>query len=115
MNQIIADEGIQGLKGRIEAYRANPSIEAAGRAEVKARGPAGCNDCGDPLAWLHEPDMATGGGPKDIGGTGLRRNNSILGGQANRIADTILAMPDNVNKIDWQLVVKQASVRVKAK
>ena len=111
MNKIIENEGIAGLKKRIVEYRADPGIEQAGRAHVRSLGPAGCTECGDPLAWLHGPDMGTGGGPTDIVGRGLLRNNSIVGGQANRIADEILAMPDEVTRIEGQLVVKPVKVR----
>jgi RHS repeat-associated protein len=113
MNQIIQQEGIAGLKARILRYRADPSIEAAGRAQVEKLPPAGCTECGDPLAWLHGPDMAVGGGPGDVVGKGLLRNNSILGGQANRIADEILKLPSTVNRIEWELAVKPARVKAK--
>jgi RHS repeat-associated protein len=111
MNQIVEREGIAGLQRRILEYRADPTIEAAGRAHVKDLGPAGCTECGDPLAWLHGPDMGVGGGPTDVIGKGLLRNNSILGGQANRIANEILTMPSTTKRIDWELVLKQTRVR----
>ena len=111
MNQVIKMESIQGLQQRILAYRADPSIEAAGRAHVKTLGPAGCTSCGDPLAWLHRLDMSKGGSPTDIAGRGLLRNNSIIGGQANRIADEILKMPTGTTRIEWELVLKQVRVK----
>jgi hypothetical protein len=111
MNEIIGAEGIEGLQQRVLAYRADPGIEAAGRAHVRTLGPAGCTDCGDPLAWVHRLDMSKGGSPTDVSGKGLLRNNSIIGGQANRLADEILAMPSGTTRIEWELVLKQARVK----
>jgi len=51
-----------------------------------------------------------GGAPTDVIGKGLLRNNSIIGGQANRIADEILQMPDTVTHIAGGLVLKQPRV-----
>ncbi len=114
MNKIIEREGMEGLKDRIMRFRSDPSIEQAGRAHVRSLPPAGCTACGDPLAWLHGPDMAAGGGATDIVGLGLLRNNSILGGQANRIADEILAMSAQVTRIEGRLVIKAAPAKASA-
>lgn len=81
-----------GLKKRIEAY--NPVIEQEGRQYVKTLEPAP-----EGMSWLHVPDMRIGGGPKDVNGYGVSRNNSIIGGQQNRVASEILNMPDNITKI----------------
>ncbi|MHC1748034.1 MAG: polymorphic toxin type 15 domain-containing protein [Cellulosilyticaceae bacterium] len=58
------------------------------------------------FVWLHEPDMRTGGLPTDITRIGIRRINSILGGQANRIVKDILNMSDEVTKIHWTIEIK---------
>ncbi len=100
MNKIIQEEGIIGLKARIRAY--NEDVEKEGRNFVKTLGPAG--DC---KAWLHEPDMRTGGKPTDVTKVGDKRINSILGGQADRIARDILKMPDETTKITYQLKLKR--------
>lgn len=50
--------------------------------------------------------LISGGLPKDVSGTGNRRNNSIIGGQANRIANDILNMSDDTTKIVGKLTVK---------
>lgn len=91
MNRIIDQEGLSGLKQRIRNYQ---NVEAEGRSYVKSLGSAGDN-----MAWLHGPDMRVGGGPRDIIGIGGRRENSILGGQAGKIAQQILELPDNVTRI----------------
>ena len=49
--------------------------------------------------------MRTGGYPKDVTNVGSRRNNSIIGGQANRIANDILNMSDKTTKISGTLKV----------
>jgi hypothetical protein len=98
MNEIIEKEGMQGLKQRIRNY--NKALEQQGRAHVKTLG-----DPGDGLTWLHEPDMRTGGGPKDVFGTGDKRINSVLGGQANRLAEDILNMPDSTTRIEPKITV----------
>lgn len=51
--------------------------------------------------------MKVGGAPTDVKGTGLSRNNSIIGGQANRIAGEILNMSDNTTKIEGTLTIIQ--------
>ena len=56
---------------------------------------------------LHEPDMRTGGKPTDVTKVGDKRINSILGGQANRIARNILKMLDETTKITYQLKLKR--------
>ncbi|MNV35921.1 hypothetical protein D3C71_1273820 [compost metagenome] len=101
MNKIIQAEGIEGLKARVNAYRSDPSIEAEGRAFAKAFGSA---DKGN--SWLHTPDMATGGLPSDIIGQGSSRNNSILGGNANRIGNEILLLPPTTQSIflEWKFI-----------
>lgn len=109
MNKIIAEEGMAGLKKRIRDYRKNEEIEKEGRKYVKDNfDPPGADEDGNPLAWLHEPDMAVGGDPKDVARKGIRRNNSILGGQANKIADMILAMPNDTTQINAKLTVLEA-------
>jgi len=101
MNNIIEKEGIVGLQTRIKNYRSDPSIEAEGRAFAKAFGSA---DKGN--AWLHVPDMATGGLPFDIIGQGLSRNNSILGGNATRIGNEILLLPPTTRSVLLELNLK---------
>jgi hypothetical protein len=109
MNKIIKEEGMVGLKKRIRDYRKDPEIEKEGRKYVKDQlGSPGEDAEGNPLAWLHEPDMAVGGNPEDVSRTGIRRNNSILGGQANKIADMILAMPNDTTQINAKLTVLDA-------
>jgi hypothetical protein len=49
--------------------------------------------------------MAVGGGPSDVTCTGLLRNNSIIGGNAAKIRQTILDMADNVTRIEGTLKV----------
>ncbi len=98
MNEIIEKEGMQGLKQRIRNY--SKKLEQQGRAHVKT-----LDDAGEGLAWLHEPDMRTGGGPKDVFGTGDKRINSIIGGQANRLAEEILNMPDSTTRIEIKITV----------
>lgn len=97
MNKIIEKEGMQGLKQRIRDYRKNVG---PGRVHVKT-----LDDPGEGSAWLHEPDMRTGGGPKDVTGTGDKRVNSIIGGQASRLADDILEMPDSTTRIDPKITI----------
>ena len=92
INKILEMEGMAGLKKRIEAY--NPVIEQEGRQYVKTLEPAP-----EGMSWLHVPDMRIGGGPKDVNGYGVSRNNSVIGGQQNRVASEILNMPDNITKI----------------
>ena len=95
MNKTIQEEGMIGLKARIRAY--NEYVEKEERNFVKTLGPAGhCK------AWLHEPDMRTGGKPTDVTKVGDKCINSILGGQADRIAKDILKMPDEATKITYQ-------------
>lgn len=69
---------------------------------VKTLEPAG--DC---KAGLHEPDMRTGCKPTDVTTVGDKRINSILGGQADRIARDILKMLDETTKITYQLKLKR--------
>jgi hypothetical protein len=109
MNKIIADEGMAGLKKRIREYRKDPQVEKDGRKFVKDNfDPPGEDEEGNPLAWLHEPDMATGGKPEDVARKGIRRNNSIIGGQANKIADMILDMPNDTTQINAKLTILPA-------
>ena len=82
---------MRGLKDRINNY--NDEIEREGRQYVKTLKPAPRGE-----AYLHTPDMKAGGKPKEVSGTGNRRNNSIIGGQANRIAKDILQMGDKTKK-----------------
>ena len=99
MNKIIKEEGMVGLKARIKAY--STALEAKGRQHVKGLGSAGENK-----AWLHEPDMKVGGLPSDVSKVGDKRTNSILGGQAGRISNDILAMPDSTTGITYKLKTK---------
>lgn len=62
---------------------------------------------GDCKVGLHEPDMRTGGKPTDVTKVGDKRINSILGGQADRIARDILKMLDETTKITYQLKLKR--------
>jgi hypothetical protein len=96
MNEIIESQGLQGLKNRIRAYDA--ATEAAGRAFVKKLPKA---DNG--MAWLHEPDMRTGGLPSDVSRQGSKRINSIIGGNSRWIAQHILNLPDNINQLTFTL------------
>ncbi len=97
MNKIIEKVGMQGLKQRIRDYKKNVG---EGRAYVRT-----LEDAGEGAAWLHEPDMRTGGGPKDVTGTGDSRVNSIIGGQARTLADEILKMPDSTTRIDPKITI----------
>ncbi len=103
-NRIIESEGMPALKARIRAYGAE--VEAGGRAYVDSLPPAGKSPSGEALAHLHVPDMRTGGGPYDVGGTGVLRINSIIGGNATRVAGEILAMPDNTTRIVASVVLR---------
>lgn len=89
---------MKGLKDRIRNY--SPEIEAEGRRYVRTLAPAPPGQ-----AHLHVPDMKVGGAPKDVKGTGSIRNNSIIGGQADRIAREILSMSDDTTKIDGKLTI----------
>ena len=100
MNKIIQEESMIGLKARIRTY--NEDVEKERRNFVKTLEPAG--DC---KAWLHEPDMRTGGKPTDVTKVGDKLINSIWGGQADRIARNILKMPDETTKITYQLKLKR--------
>jgi hypothetical protein len=71
---------------------------AAGRAYVKKLPKA---DKG--MAWLHEPDMRTGGLPSDVRRQGSKRINSIIGGNSRWIAQYILKLPDNINHFTFTL------------
>lgn len=97
-NRILKNEGMVGLKKRINNY--NEALEREGRDYVKKLGSAG-----DGLVWLHEPDMRAGGLPADVSRTGLKRENSILGGNAPQIGDQILAMADDVDKLRSKLFI----------
>lgn len=76
---------MEGLKARILNY--NKQLEKLGRDYTKKldRAPTG-------YSHLHEPDMKVGGLPTDVFRYGNSRNNSIIGGQATRIAKEILNM-----------------------
>ncbi|HBK2954736.1 TPA: hypothetical protein HIF34_004655 [Escherichia coli] len=101
-NKILKEEGMEGLKRRISNYTAN--VEKQGRDYVRKLGSAG-----DGKAWLHEPDMRTGGLPSDVSRTGLSRENSILGGNAPQIADQILSMSNDVDKLTAKLILSGIS------
>jgi hypothetical protein len=101
MNEIIEAEGMAGLKQRILNYDAE--VEAEGRAYVKT-----LDTPDEGMAWLHEPDMRLGGLPTDVFRQGDLRVNSILGGQANRLRQAILDMPDSVTQIVAKLTLLQA-------
>lgn len=73
MNRIIENEGMSGLKNRINSY--NKGLAAKGRAYVKT-----LDKAPDGFACLHEADMRTGGLPTDVTRVGSKRINSILGG-----------------------------------
>ncbi|VTU02537.1 rhs repeat-associated core domain-containing protein : : PT-HINT: Toxin_43 [Gemmataceae bacterium] len=94
MNNIIKAEGLAGLKKRIRSY--TPAVEKAGRAYVRTLTKAGKGK-----AHLHEPDMRAGGLPADVFGVGSKRVNSVLGGQANKIAQAILKMKKDVTVIEY--------------
>jgi tetratricopeptide (TPR) repeat protein len=99
MNAILKNEGMIGLKNRIKNYS---NVVEDGRKYVKTLGSAGKDK-----VWAHIPDMRVGGGPKDISKipAGLREN-SILGGQADKIANDILKMSDDITKIEYKLLIK---------
>ncbi|WP_276606039.1 MULTISPECIES: RHS repeat-associated core domain-containing protein [unclassified Escherichia] len=101
-NKILKEEGMEGLKRRISNYTAN--VEKQGRDYVRKLGSAG-----DGKVWLHEPDMRTGGLPGDVSRTGLSRENSILGGNAPQIADQILSMSNDVDKLTAKLILSGIS------
>jgi len=101
MNAIIKSEGMAGLKRRILAY--TPELEQEGRAHVRGLTPAP-----EGQAWLHEPDMRAGGRPTDVTGLGDRRTNSIIGGQATRVSEDILKMPNNTTKIVPKITILPA-------
>ncbi|EMQ2088730.1 hypothetical protein ABWR82_004644, partial [Salmonella enterica subsp. enterica] len=96
-NKILKEEGMAGLKQRINNYSA--ALEKEGRDYVRGLGSAG-----EGKVWLHEPDMRTGGLPGDVSRTGLNRENSIIGGNAPSIARQILDMPDDVTRITSKLI-----------
>ena len=99
-NRIIAEEGMRGLKDRINNY--GPEVEAEGRRYIKTLDPAPPGQ-----VHTHVPDMKVGGAPTDVKGTEVSQNNSIIGGQANRIAREILNMSDNTTKIEETLTIIQ--------
>ena len=49
------------LKERVKRYMKDPPSMADGRAYVKELPPDGSRN-GEPLAWLHEPDIGVRGG-----------------------------------------------------
>jgi hypothetical protein len=49
--------------------------------------------------------MKTGGHPTDVSGTGDGRVNSIIGGQAGRVAGDLLKMPDNTTRINAKITI----------
>ena len=102
MNEIIRDEGMAGLKQRIRNY--NRQLEQQGRKHIRDN----LAKPDDGMAWLHEPDMRTGGLPTDVTRQGNRRINSIIGGQADKIAQAILDMSDDVTEITSNLLIRQA-------
>ncbi len=51
--------------------------------------------------------MKVGGKPTDIYGIGDSRVNSIIGGQANRLAKDILAMPEDIKEFNYILEIKR--------
>ncbi|MFH3350913.1 RHS repeat domain-containing protein, partial [Klebsiella aerogenes] len=97
-NRILKEDGMAGLKQRINNY--NAALEREGRDYVKGLGPAGEGN-----VWLHEPDMRVGGLPGDVNRIGLSRENSIIGGNASRIARQILDMPDDITKLTSKLFI----------
>ncbi len=101
-NQIIAESGMIGLKRRLGIYsRHKGVIDRAGRKYTSSLGPAG-----EGKVWSHYPDMAGGGLPKsgvDLVNPADARLNSIIGGQINRLRREILAMPDDVTRLDFIL------------
>jgi hypothetical protein len=102
-NQILATEGMSGLKRRLHQWeRFGNDIEAAGRRFTRGLGPAG-----DGKVWPHYPDMATGGRPKSaVGEATDKRLNSIIGGQANTLRQALLEMPDDVTELVFELLLK---------
>lgn len=95
-----------GVKLRQGGY--SPAVEKQGRAYVKTLKPAGNNAAGEPLAYLHAPDMVIGNDPKAISGKGIKRNNSIIGGNSKRIATEIPAMSDDITAFTYELQILPA-------
>jgi hypothetical protein len=81
-----------------EAANLPHTIDTAGRTYTKGL----TRRLGEPpegQVWLHEPDMSVGGLPTDVVRSGSARADYVLGGQTNRIAAEILALPDNTTWI----------------
>jgi hypothetical protein len=99
-NNILSKEGIKGLKNRINNF--SSTVESQGRAYVRTLGNAG-----DGMAWLHTPDMRTGGLYNEVSKTpGALRINSIIGGQTDRVYKSILNLEDDVTKFTYKLNTK---------
>lgn len=96
-NKILKEEGISGLQERVAGF--TPEIEKQGRAYTSSLG-----SVGEDKIWAHTPDMKTGGGPKDVSSIPAgARENSILGGNANRISREISEMDDDVTEFKGEL------------
>lgn len=96
-NKILKEEGISGLQERVAGF--TPEIEKQGRAYTSSLGSAG-----EDKIWAHTPDMKTGGSPKDVSSIPAgARENSILGGNANRISREISEMDGDVTEFKGEL------------
>ncbi|HEV2765511.1 MAG TPA: hypothetical protein VGV38_21185, partial [Pyrinomonadaceae bacterium] len=99
LNVILENEGMAGLKQRVSNY--SKALEREGRAFERTLG-----DAGEGKVWLHEPDMRVGGGPRDIARAGDSHINSVVGGQAARLARDIMSLPDDVTRIQPKITVR---------
>jgi hypothetical protein len=101
MNDIVAKEGMAGLQKRVGDY--SPAVERQGRAHVKTLPPAGTDASGNQLAWLHGPDMKIANDPFAIAGTGIKRNNSIIGGNTPRISREIAELSTDITQFTFRM------------
>jgi hypothetical protein len=101
INQIIREEGIEGLKSRIRQAQ-DPVVwqqtEQLGRRATKSLGTAG-----EALVWPHYPDMKIGLDPFAIGPATNARINVILGGNVQRLAEELLKLEAGIREIHLDL------------
>ena len=101
VNAVVKAEGIIGLKGRIQESAQYRNELNKLNAEIrKSLGYAG-----DDQAWLHEADTVILGEPFAIKGSGDGRTNSIMGANNKRIANEILALPNDTEKLRLRVVL----------
>lgn len=120
LNQDLVDGGIRGLRDKITNYQLDKTnIDRTGRSFARtfkrrfnrARGfpseaPVLDDATGERMAPLHEQDMALGGDPRGVTRMGIARNDFIIGGQADDLADQISTADDSVTRFTWRLVVR---------